>query len=666
MKRTLIYYALLPVLLLSGCDKFLDREPLSEITPDKYFKSEAELAAYTINYYPTFFTNYIRNINSAGVINEDRDTDNLIYAPGASATQQWFAEGNTYWQVGAGQALSSYFYKIRYCNYFLEAVLPKYEAGALTGAGVEHYIGEMYVMRALGYFDALTKYGDFPIIETVLPDEREPLVEASRRAPRNEVARFILSDLDKAAELLGKSTAYDANRNRISKNVALLLKSRVALFEATFEKYHSGTPRVPGEQGWPGAAMSYNQGKTFDIPGEIEFFLAEAMVAAKAVADACALTTNNHVTEPSAAGAISMGNPYFDMFAMTNPSTLPEVLMWRAYDPDLNISTGTSAAIVSGANNGATRTCIDGFLMANGLPIYATASGYKGDTSLDLQFDGRDERLKIFVFSNSSVKYTTPSVVKFTKPQFWGGANGNDKTGFRIRKWMTYDEAQNRQTSGASYGKTGMVLYRSAEAYLNYIEACYELNGSLDADADKYWKAIRTRAGVSTDYAATIAATDLAQEPDWARYSGPTLVDATLFNIRRERRNEFIGEGFRKNDLLRWRAYDHLMVEKYIPEGVNLWDDLYKLYEGDANFTEPSENTSGTVSAQSDSKYYRPYRTWIANNDLYDGWTWHKAHYLYPLGERDITIVSSDGTVANSVTYQNPYWPTTAAQGALE
>lgn len=666
MKHLFSYTVLAAALVISGCDKFLDREPISEITPENYFKSEAELAAYTINYYPTFLPNYIRNINSAGTINEDKDTDNLIYAPGASATQQWFADDNTYWQVSSGQALSSYFYKIRYCNYFLEQVLPKYEAGTLTGAGVEHYIGEIYVMRALAYFDALWKYGDFPIIEEVLPDEWEPLMEASKRAPRNEVARFIISDLDKAIDLLDNSTSYDANKNRINTAVAQLLKSRVALFEATFEKYHSGTPRVPGENGWPGAAMSYNAGKTFDIPAEIKYFLEQAMDAAAKVADARTLTTNNHVTEPTTAGSTTMGNQYFDMFAMTNPSSLSEVLMWRAYDPEQNISTGTSAAIVAGANNGATRSYIDGFLMANGLPIYASGSGYLGDATLDKQFSGRDERLRIFVFSNSSVKTTSPSITYFNKPQFWGGANGNDRSGFRIRKYMTYDADQNRQQSGASYGKTGLVLFRAAEAYLNYIEACYELNGSLDTKADKYWKAIRTRAGVNTDYAATIAVTDLSKEADWARYSGTTLVDATLFNIRKERRNEFIGEGFRKMDLCRWRSYDKLLTEKYIPEGVNLWDELYLSYEGDANFREPTQTVAGTVSAQSDSKYYRPYRTWIANNDLYDGWTWHKAHYLYPLGERDITIVSPDGTVENSVTYQNPYWPTTAAQGALE
>ena len=52
-----------------------------------------------------------------------------------------------------------------------------------------------------------------------------------------------------------------------------------------------------------------------------------------------------------------------------------------------------------------------------------------------------------------------------------------------------------------------------------------------------------------------------------------------MYNIRRERRCEFIGEGRRKSDLIRWRAFDALFPEnmgKYIPEGVNFWTQMYK------------------------------------------------------------------------------------------
>ena len=36
------------------------------------------------------------------------------------------------------------------------------------------------------------------------------------------------------------------------------------------------------------------------------------------------------------------------------------------------------------------------------------------------------------------------------------------------------------------------------------------------------------------------------------------MIDKTLYNIRRERRCEFIAEGMRKDDLLRWRSLDKM------------------------------------------------------------------------------------------------------------
>lgn len=118
-----------------------------------------------------------------------------------------------------------------------------------------------------------------------------------------------------------------------------------------------------------------------------------------------------------------------------------------------------------------------------------------------------------------------------------------DLTGYRIRKCLTYKKDQ--IISGSDQSTTGCIIYRGVEAYLNYLEAYYLRNGKVDGKAAQYWTAIRKRGGVDTDYEKTIRNTDMSKEVDWAKYSGSTLVDATLFNIRRERRCEFIGEGMR-------------------------------------------------------------------------------------------------------------------------
>ncbi len=672
MKKIFILIVSAATLLLSaGCNDFLDRQPITNITPEKYFKTADELAAYTVNYYETFFTTYRNNWN-VGPIWEDASTDNLVRGGSDnSTTLRYFSSSNGRFLVPAGQNTSTAFSRIRICNYFFEQVLPKMEAGTLSGSDVNQYVGEMYVMRAQAYFYALRTFGDFPIIENVLPDDNDVLVEASKRAPRNEVARFILSDLDKAISLLGNGA-----KNRITKDLALLIKSRVALFEATFEKYHKGSGRVPGDPNWPGA--SKNSGKSFNIDGEVSFFLDQCLSAAEQVADAHKLTSNSHVMNPDTGKQQIYGwNPYFEMFYQPDASGIDEVLLYREYSVDLGVTTAMPSYIREGGACGPTRSHVDGFLMANGLPIYAADSGYKGDETLDLQQEGRDERLQLFVFNNSDLEYYSNGEESlFIAPEFLEQPEHRDVTGFRIRKHYSYDPAFS--TSGL-IATNDQILYRAAEAYLNYIEAYYEKNGNIGGKADTYWKAIRTRAGVDPDYNKTIAATDLSKEDDWGKRSGETLVDATLFNIRRERRCEFIGEGFRWDDLIRWRSFDHLMTEKWIPEGCNLWggplkdNEKYLKKDAAGNVTTESafiECASGksdaNISSRTDSKYVRPLRVIMDNNELYDGYTWHKAYYLQPYGLQDLTLTSEDGSVEKSVAYQNPFWPTQASEGALE
>ncbi|MGQ2119237.1 RagB/SusD family nutrient uptake outer membrane protein [Ornithobacterium rhinotracheale] len=219
--------------------------------------------------------------------------------------------------------------------------------------------------------------------------------------------------------------------------------------------------------------------------------------------------------------------------------------------------------------------------------------------------------------------------------------------------------------------ESGSIVFRATEAYLNYIEASYEKNGSLNADALNYWKAIRRRAGLPEDPNVTINATDLSKEKDLAKYSaGNVLSDKTLYNIRRERRCEFIAEGMRWDDLHRWRALDQLKNTPYIVEGFKLWsDEIYKdgkkmsqeyfvVKEGkeeSALRALPEKNPN--VSSKEQSKYLRPYQIVKLNNQWYDGYKWIQAHYLSPIAYDHFVNASTDNKVSGSVIYQNPGWP---------
>lgn len=657
---------------LTSCNDLLDMKPISQITPGAYYQNADQLAAYLNNYYDSYLQMpYSGSMShSWGQWNEGKaksDWDTDIYCWGGGNTSLF---ADDHWEVSSGKALQGYYGGVRVYNYFINTVLKQIENGTLPNSeDVKNYLGEAYFFRALVYFRIMALYGDIPVITEVLPDENNVIVENSKRTPRNEVARFILSDLDKAIEMCYTRSKF--NGQRVNREAALLIKSRIALFEGTFEKYHRGSGRVPGDANWPGAKMSYNQGKTFNQEAEVKFFLTEAKNAAKEVADNADLAENNHKIDP-VYGDKDDWNPYFNLFSQPSLANVNEALMWKQYNKDLGFYHLTGHSMVTGQNTGFTRSFIQTFLMKNGMPIYADNSGYHGDVTLDNVKADRDERLQLFMWGESTPTYCDPEMtgVEAGKPlPVYMEEDETDAahitntdastrciTGYQQRKYYTYDAEQTRYSEQST--TNACPIMRSAEALLNYMEADYELNGRLDSKSQEYWRTLRTRAGVDTDFQKTIDATDLSKEMDFGRYSGTKLVDKTLYNIRRERVTELFSEGLRFADLIRWRGFDNMLTTKWVPEGCNFWDNMYKHYDPEIKCN--GENDA-VVSAKSLGKYLRPYsKSMQPANELKDGYKWHEAYYLYPIGITDIRTASADRSLENSNLYQNLYWPVSA------
>ena len=513
----------------------------------------------------------------------------------------------------------------------------------------------------------MQNYGDYPIVKEALPNKEEILVEQAKRQPRNEVARFILSDLDKAIELLKESTP---RKQRISKNVARLFRSRVALFEGTFEKYHAGSGRVPGDATWPGKDKEWNKGKTFNQEAEIKYFLTEAMKDAKLVADATELTPNTGVTNPT--NSIHGWNPYFEMFGIQNPSVYSEVLLWREYNRSASVVHHTSQRMSTGTATGWTRGLVESFLTDDGKPYYAASN--RSDATIQEVKKDRDGRLKLFMFAEGDVTAFRPNQIdRFKQAEFLTPENDTkESTGYRQRKGKNYDP--DNLTAGVN-DDSGYIIFRASEAYLNYIEASYLLDGTLTADAKTYWEKLRVRAGIKAGTLdVTLNATDMSKEADvnrasydWAAFSGGKAIDKTLYSIRRERRCEFAGEGMRMSDLIRWRAMDQ--VKDYQLEGVNFWDKIHEyeyFIDKETKKSKLKDDASGdaNISAKSLSKYVRPYQIVKQNNDMYNGYTFYQAHYLSPFSVEEMQLCSPTKNEKNSNLYQNPGWPTTANKHA--
>lgn len=644
---------------LASCQDFLDREPESSLIPESYFTEAALLQAYVQPFYEWLpsHSNYSYGL---GTFSTDNGTDNQVgltmssmYQPGV-----WLVPDNS----------SSWdFQNIRRVNYFFDQAQANYDAGAISGSKtlIDQTMGEAHFFRAYAYYVRYKTFGDFPIFTEALPDLKDVLLENSVRQPRNKVARFILDELTQAANLLPETSSK--GKNGLNKACAHLLRSRVALFEGTWLKYHKGTAFVPGGKGWPGNTETLGN---FDIDAEINYFFTEAMASAKIVGDQLVdnLVENTDAPEGQNAALQSL-NPYYTMFCDVDLSNYSEVLLYRSYSVAQRVTTQIQAQFQkNGGGSGWTRGLVNSFLMRNGLPIYDSNSGYDKNwenEGVSKTLTDRDSRICIFTKGDNCIDTYQLGT---GEPVYWregwlldGTAETRPITGFAIKKGKGYDYAE---ATGNDASVTGSITFRGTEAMLNYMEACVEKTGNVDETAANYWKALRRRAKVDEDYTKTVAATIMTEEAkgDWGAYSHNALVSPLLYNVRRERRNELIGEALRMDDLRRWRAMDQLVTTPYNIEGIKYWGTCYNdpdnalcLKDMDGNYLAPVVNNTGTgtMSPESESAYVRPFQ--ITGNAAC---TFITAHYLNPIGHSNFTRASTDGTVATTVIYQNPGWKT--------
>lgn len=608
---------------VASCN-FLDREPMDFGDENAYYKTVDDLELAVNDFYQILpKMEYLWG----GPYEDDNTSDNQcgnwpnnMFYPGDKKTVQ---QANSEWK----------FVNLRGINFFINKTKEQMDAGAITGTKefIDHYWGEGFFFRAYEHFRLLRNYGDAPILEVMLPDDEATLAQASKRRPRNEVARFIIEDLKRAEELMMENAPAEG---RLSKDAARLLRARVALYEATWEKYHANTAFVPGNPKWVGASMYPDfQFKAGDAQKEIEYFLDQAIEAADLVASHRALDDD-----------------YIAMFNRLTPfSSNDEVILARYYQMGILSHSASNYLGRTGGGTGFTRALVNTFLMKNGLPIYADGSNYGGDTYMLDEMKDRDERLvnsvKIAGSDIETVQGQDGTLVNDTiyyyRPQLTLSGNEASPTGYELKKWVSNEPGQQEQGQGTS----ATPILRAAEAYLIYLEAYYERHGNLGGNCDRYWTELRRRAGVDTDYNKTIAATDLSKENDLAVCSKGIEVDKTLYNIRRERRCELLGEGMRLDDLKRWRALDKM--KDYQVEGMNLWDEMYKMYDNGA--------LNGVVSPSGVSNYIRPLQK-TSTSVAYNGYNFPKPHYLEPIPISEF-LLTVDGS-GNSTLYQNPGWPT--------
>ena len=90
--------------------------------------------------------------------------------------------------------------------------------------------------------------------------------------------------------------------------------------------------------------------------------------------------------------------------------------------------------------------------------------------------------------------------------------------------------------------------------------------------------------------------------------------------------------------------------------------------DADGEYIEPvvdPDSSEGNMSPKENSLYVRPYQITKANNLVWNGLTFTRAHYLSPIGHDAFVNASADkNDLSTTVIYQNPGWPIEGNVGA--
>jgi len=494
-------------LMLSACDgDFLQRTPLDAVTEVSYFSHPNDLRTYVNRFYSnSYFPRY-------GNHGSDFDSDNQVTTT-PNSRLRGTRTINTTGSIG--------FANVRSINYFFD----NYEKVAENHALEEYqqYLGEAHFFRALIYFNLLKSYGDIQWIDTELGTTSEELYNP--RDPRDLVADNIIASLDSAAVYLTEDRTSGAGR--VNKWMALLMQSRIALYEGSWQKYHDGTP--------------------FGVENaDPEKYFRKAAEAAQQVMDSGLYQV------------YSTGDPetdYKELFSLQDYSSNDEVMFWRKYDNELTrgqqaFTNDRNFRMETPTGKTITKQLADAYLAIDGAPI-SLSPLFEGHGSLEDEMQNRDPRFYQTIATPDQVW----RIHEDGEVEYWSevydnlntSSDLNAPTGYVIQKGYNPDMRFHTQ----QYEETPSILYRYGEVLLNYAEAMAELGELSQDDLDNTVNQLRERVGMPP---LVVGGFDV--DPD----SPFQDLDPLLQEIRRERRVELALEGFRWDDIARWAAADELIV----------------------------------------------------------------------------------------------------------
>lgn len=482
------------------------------------------------------------------------------------------SNGNLQPSENSDQWNNSYGY-IRSANNIIE------KGAGTTDAEIKRYVAEAKFFRAWYYWKLLRIYGGIPLITKVLSTGDPELF--TPRATRMETADLILKDLDEAKEDLPlQSDLSSPDIGRISKGAALALSARVALFEGTWEKFR-------GETG----ATKYLD---------------------KAIASSNEVINGGAYTLYTGSGAQS----YRYLFLEPGDDS-KECILDRRFAR--NILGHDAPYMYDQDGYNPSRKLVDMYLDKNGLPITAAGSVFHGYNTFTSEYQDRDPRMTMTMIIpgtlTNRVFYPVTKIANWPdKPQ------RNFNTGYILYKYMSEDPVANNsgRLGDASLFDFDRHLIRYAEVLLIYAEAVFEKNGVIsDGDLNLSVNKLRDRVNMPHLTNAFVAAHQLDMRTE----------------LRRERTIELALEGFRYDDIRRWKTAETELRQDIKGIKITGTDWATRAPYSDASYL-TKVDANGFLIAEKDRKF----------DPAKD--------YLQPLPTKEVAFYTTNGKTLE----QNPGW----------
>lgn len=441
--------------LFSACSDFLVRDNPIATTDDRWWLNESQLNTALNNIYIGVNSGVLSyKYNQKWWDNRENRSWAAVQLAGLSDDAIFNSNFQDWSPFTNGGATSSHTYVhefyvkytlIRRASRFLEnyhrANINKLEE--TTGLPLkERYAAEARALRAYFHMEMFMLFGPVPIIDhSLTPNE-----QSQPRASEEDLVKFIVDELEEAAQYLPAEYTTLTERWRVSRGACYAFEAQLYLFVGKY---------------------------------------AEAAEAAKKVIDLEKYELYRHATEPE--------RSYEHLFTYIGDNNYERIFYtiggnkqtFRRLAPN-GISSGQ-------ANLSPTAALVNAYETADGYALSELPAAERAEFIKNPKYKPRDPRMAMSIwFPNETFLGYTPNpwadgVEKIRSTQF------ATRTGYWVKKWL--NSTDNGKTA-ADAGNLNFYNVRYAEVLLTYVEGLVASGDWTHSDVEKYLNEIRNRAGM--------------------------------------------------------------------------------------------------------------------------------------------------------------------------